>query len=170
MLPIVLDGSNLRAGVAGAGEGLNRRLGVLAVAGIKQPAIFADRLPSAEEIAALKILFIAGLDEAQSCALAEAAREAGVLVNVEDAPGLCDFHLPAQVRRGDLVFTVSTGGRSPGLSRALREDLERRFGPEWDSRLDEIADLRGQWRAEGADPNEVSVRTRAVLSERGWLA
>jgi precorrin-2 dehydrogenase/sirohydrochlorin ferrochelatase len=85
-------------------------------------------------------------------------------------PELCDFHVPAQVRRGDLLVAVSTAGRSPALSRALREHLEGRFGPEWESRLDEIADLRNAWRAEGASPNEVSRRTRALLSEREWLA
>jgi precorrin-2 dehydrogenase/sirohydrochlorin ferrochelatase len=56
------------------------------------------------------------------------------------------------------------------LSRALREDLEERFGPEWEQRLDEISTLRGRWRAEGAPPDEVSARTRSLLSERGWLA
>lgn len=169
MLPIMLDGSNLRAGVAGAGEGLDRRRNLLAAAGVV-PRIFAGALPGPEDIGQLQILFLAGLDEHQSRALAEAARAAGVLVNVEDDPALCDFHVPAQLRRGDLVFTVSTAGRSPGLSRALREDLERRFGPEWDDRLDEIANLRRQWRAEGASPTDVSQRTRAVVSERGWLA
>jgi precorrin-2 dehydrogenase/sirohydrochlorin ferrochelatase len=93
-----------------------------------------------------------------------------VIVNVEDAPSLCDFHVPAQVRRGDLLLTVSTGGRAPGLSHALREDLQRRFGPEWAERLDEFADLRAQWRAQGISAKGVSERTQALLSERGWAA
>jgi precorrin-2 dehydrogenase/sirohydrochlorin ferrochelatase len=95
---------------------------------------------------------------------------AGVIVNVEDVPSLCDFHVPAQVRRGDLLLTVSTGGRAPGVSRVLREDLQRRFGPEWADRLDEVAALRAQWRAEGMSPKLVSQHTQALLSERGWAA
>jgi precorrin-2 dehydrogenase / sirohydrochlorin ferrochelatase len=170
MLPIVLDGSRMRAGVAGAGDGLRRRLNVLAAAGVKDPVIFANGVPSAQDIAGLTVLFIAGLDEGRSRDLAGAARQAGVLVNVEDVPALCDFHVPAQVRRGDLVLTVSTGGRSPGLSRALRENLEERFGPEWDRRLDEIAVLREQWRSEGVGAHEISQRTRGLVAERGWLA
>jgi precorrin-2 dehydrogenase len=170
MLPIILDGSNLNVAVAGAGDGLARRLAMLAAAGIAEPIVYSDRLPDADEIARLHVLFIAGLDEVRSHELAGAAHLAGVMVNVEDAPSLCDFHVPAQVRRGDLLLTVSTGGRAPGLSHALREDLQRRFGPEWAGHLDEIADLRAQWRAQGLSPNVVSERTQALLSERGWAA
>ncbi len=170
MLPIILDGSNLSIGVTGTGDGLARRLATLAAAGITEPIVYPERLPDAGEIAKLHILFIAGLDETRSRELAGAAHLAGVIVNVEDLPALCDFHMPAQVRRGDLLLTVSTGGRAPGLSHALREDLQRRFGPEWAGRLDEIADLRAQWRLQGLSPNVVSERTQAFLSERGWAA
>jgi precorrin-2 dehydrogenase/sirohydrochlorin ferrochelatase len=107
---------------------------------------------------------------AVSRSLAGEARAAGLMVNVEDVPELCDFHMPAQVRRGNLLLAISTAGRSPALSRALREHLEARFGPEWEGRLEEIAHLRQQWRAAGAAPDEVSARTRAHLAEQGWLA
>jgi precorrin-2 dehydrogenase/sirohydrochlorin ferrochelatase len=170
MLPIILDGSTLSIGVAGAGEGLARRLAMLTAAGITDPIVYPAALPDGDEITRLHILFITGLDETRSRELAGAAHLAGVIVNVEDVPALCDFHVPAQVRRGDLLLTVSTGGRAPGLSRALREDLQRRFGPEWGDRLDEIADLRSQWRTQGLSPNLVSERTQALLAERGWAA
>src|SRR5882672_4236536 len=170
MLPIMLDGSNLNIAVAGVGDGLVRRLAMLTAAGITSPFVYSDALPDAAEIFRLHVLFIAGLDEIRSRELAGAAHLAGVMVNVEDVPALCDFHVPAQVRRGDLLLTVSTGGRAPGLSHALREDLQRRFGPEWAGHLDEIADLRAQWRAQGLSPDVVSERTQALLSERGWAA
>jgi len=170
MLPIILDGSKIRVGIAGSGEGLRRRLKVVRAAGPEEPALYEGRVPTAAELASLHILFVAGLDAETSRHLAEAARGAGVLVNVEDVPDLCDFYMPAQVRRGDLLLAVSTAGRSPALSRFLREDLEQRYGPEWEARLDEISTLRGHWRAEGIAPDEVSARTRALLSERGWLA
>jgi precorrin-2 dehydrogenase/sirohydrochlorin ferrochelatase len=170
MLPIILDGSNLSIAVAGVGDGLARRLAILNAAGITEPIVYSDALPDADQIARLHILFITGLDETRSRELAGSAHLAGVIVNVEDVPALCDFHVPAQVRRGDLLLTVSTGGRAPGLSHALRQDLERRFGPEWAGHLDEIADLRAQWRAQGVSANVVSERTQALLSERGWAA
>jgi precorrin-2 dehydrogenase/sirohydrochlorin ferrochelatase len=170
MLPIVLDPRALRVGVAGAGNGLTRRIELLTQAGVSPSAIFEGYLPSAEDLKVLNILFVAGLDESASRALAQAARRAGVLVNVEDQPALCDFHVPAQVRRGDLLFTVSTGGRSPGLARALREDIERRFGPEWDEKLDQIAQMRAVWRSQGVSTDEISERTRSFLGAAEWLA
>lgn len=169
MLPIVLDPKVVRIGVAGAGEGLVRRLEGLADADTAPHVVFDNTLPTQEDLADLRVLFIAGLDEPTSASLAAAARAAGVLVNVEDTPQLCDFHVPAQMRRGELLFTVSTGGKSPGLSKALREDLERRFGPEWSERLDEIARLREVWRAEGATPDAVSLLTRNHMTASGWL-
>src|SRR6267154_1699516 len=160
MLPIVLDPKALRVGVAGAGKGLAKRLELLTEARVSPSAVFEGYLPSVEDLGVLNILFVAGLDESASRGLAQAARRAGVLVNVEDQPTLCDFHVPAQVRRGDLLLTVSTGGRSPGLARALREDIERRFGPEWEEKLDKIAQMRAVWRSQGASTDEISVRTR----------
>jgi precorrin-2 dehydrogenase / sirohydrochlorin ferrochelatase len=170
MLPIVLDPNAIKAGVAGSGEGLRRRLDVLSAAGVRHVDIFDGRAPNQAELVQLAVLFVAGLDVAQSRALAAAARAQGVLVNVEDQTDLCDFHVPASVRRGDLLFTVSTGGQSPGLSRLLREELEHRFGPVWSERMDEIARSRTDWRMAGIDPGGVSERTRALVKARGWLS
>jgi len=162
MLPIVLDPRALRVGVAGVGAPLAGRLELLTEAGVSPSAIFEGFLPSAAGLAVLNILFVAGLDETTSRELAKAARRARVFVNVEDEPALCDFHVPAQVRRRDLLFTVSTGGRSPGLARVLREDIERRFGPEWEE--------RASWRSQGASSDEISRRTRDFLTAKEWLA
>ena len=45
------------------------------------------------------------------------ARARGVLVNVADDPGACDFTVPAMVRRKDITLAISTGGRSPAFAR-----------------------------------------------------
>jgi precorrin-2 dehydrogenase/sirohydrochlorin ferrochelatase len=121
-------------------------------------------------LAGLNLLFVAGLATPVSAALAGRAREQGVLVNVEDVPELCDFHMPAIVRRGDLTFTVSTNGRAPGLSRILREWLDRAFGTEWKGRIDQVATVRAECREQGLAPGEVSDRTREFIRQNGWLA
>jgi precorrin-2 dehydrogenase/sirohydrochlorin ferrochelatase len=161
VLPIALDPSTIRVGLIGAGDGLTRRRAFLAESGFETP----EQGP----LDGLHVLFVAGLDQARSAALAVQARAKGVLVNVEDVPELCDFHVPAVVRRGDLALTVSTNGRAPGLSRLLREWLARAFGPEWTGRVDEIARARDGWRAEGRTPDEVSRFTREKVAREGWL-
>ena len=83
-------------------------------------------------------------DPAERDAIAHAARERDVLVNVMDDVPNCDFAAPAIVRRGDLVLAVGTGGRSPAVARMVREDLEARFGPEWAEALAVIAEVRAE--------------------------
>jgi precorrin-2 dehydrogenase/sirohydrochlorin ferrochelatase len=88
---------------------------------------------------------------------------------VEDVKHLCDFHTPSQVRRGDLLLSISTGGRSPGLAQRLRRYLEDLFQPDWEDHLDELARARDGWRAEGADMETVVRRTVEMIEKRGWL-
>ncbi len=165
MFPVVVNPRMVRIGLAGEGEGLSRRAALLKDACVEPVPVAADA--GKEALRGLSVLLIAGLERPE--ALAQRAREAGVLVNVEDRPELCDFHIPAVVRRGDLVLTVSTGGRSPGVARRLREWLERRFGSEWDGRLGELGAVRTRWRNEGVTPGEISDRTRRLIDEKGWL-
>ena len=164
MLPIVLSDEFASVGLAGEGEGYARRAALLAEAGIKPLDVDLE-----ESLPPIRVLFIAGLDRSTSAALAARARAAGILVNAEDIPELCDFHVPAIVRRGDLVLTASTGGQAPGLARQLREWLEGRFGPEWKLHLEEVSAARAGWRARGLPPAEVSRRTRDLVSQKGWL-
>lgn len=167
MLPVMLSGST-KVGLAGRGDGLGRRAGLLLEAGINPTLLPTD----AEEMAlsGLKFLFIAGLGEDQALPLAARARRAGALVNTEDLPALCDFHVPAMVRRGEMVLTASTGGRAPGLARRLREWLAEQFGPEWKDHVDTVGRSREAWRAEGLSPSEISRRTSALVAERAWLS
>src|SRR6266481_5430343 len=91
MLPIVLDPKAVRVGLAGAGEGVERKRAMLAEAGVIPSAVFAQGVPALSDISGLKVLFVVGLDAEASAAVAKEARAAGVLVNVEDRPELCDF-------------------------------------------------------------------------------
>jgi precorrin-2 dehydrogenase / sirohydrochlorin ferrochelatase len=70
------------------------------------------------------------------------ARQRGVLCNVVDEPLRCDFYYPAVVRRGDLQIAISTGGNSPALAQRLRKELEKRFGPEYESWVRELGKER----------------------------
>ena len=41
-----------------------------------------------------------------------------------DDKELSNFTVPSFVKRGDLLLSVSTGGKSPSLSSKIRKDLE----------------------------------------------
>jgi precorrin-2 dehydrogenase / sirohydrochlorin ferrochelatase len=167
MLPLVLNPIDLKAGLAGRGPERDRRAALLAEAGV-EVRLLPDAVPDAI-LASLQVLFVAGLPEGEARDLTVRARALGVLVNVEDVLPLCDFHVPAIVRRGDLLLTASTGGQVPGLARALRENLADQFGPEWTVRLRELGAARAKWRSQGLTPREVSQQVRELIVRMGWL-
>ena len=74
--------------------------------------------------------------------VADEAHKAGALVNVADAPELGNFNVPSQIAHGDLLITISTGGKSPALAKRLGMELAQRYGPEYGTYLDLIAQAR----------------------------
>lgn len=87
--------------------------------------------------------------------IAADCRARGVMVNIVDDPGRCDFILPSLVSRGSLSIAVSTEGKSPALARKLREELSERFGPDYEGYLELLGWLREKIIAAGrpADDN-----------------
>lgn len=167
MLPLVLNPTFIKVGLAGQGPARDRRAALLADAGV-EARLLPETLPDTL-LEGLQLLFVAGLPDGEARDLAGRARALGVLVNVEDVLPLCDFHVPAIVRRGELLLTASTGGRVPGLARALREHLADQFGPEWTARLKRLGVARAKWRSQGLSPNEVSQHVREMIARMGWL-
>lgn len=170
MIPIALDPRFARLAVVGTGERAARRLAALRAAGAADARGFPDAAIGADVLASLHALWIVEVPSDAARALAQRARAARVLVNVEDVPALCDFHSMAEVRRGDLLLTVSTAGAAPGLARVIRGHLETRFGAEWGERVAEVRRLRADWRDAGVAPVETARRIAALATERGWLA
>ncbi len=87
----------------------------------------------------VRLGFVAIADPVAAAAAAERLRAAGLLVNVADQPGLCDFTLGALVERGPVTIAIGTGGASAGLAAALRQRIEQLI-PE---RVGAIATLLG---------------------------
>ncbi len=183
--PLALDLDLLPTVLTGAGPALLKRLHLLDAQRVRALGVYAGdptpdlcaaagarlipRPPSDPEIAAARVLFVAGLPPDQSARLAAVARSHRVLVNVEDVLPLCDFHVPAILRRGDLAVSISTGGASPTLSRRLRAYLAAVFPEEWAERIALIADLRRRMRADGASPPEIMAATEALIDREDWL-
>lgn len=183
MLPLAIDVAAWRVLLVGDGRAALARLDMLEAAGARDLAVFApgasammrsragrrlaERLPTEDEVAAARLLFMAGLAPAETERLAAVGRAHRVLVNAEDVPPLCDAYALAMVRRGNLVLGVSTEGRSPAVARVLRQWLQSRFGAEWEARLEQAAGLRDALRAGGAGPAAITAATAALLEP--WL-
>ncbi|MEQ1706487.1 MAG: NAD(P)-dependent oxidoreductase, partial [Rickettsiales bacterium] len=115
------------------------------------------------------IVMVAGLPYEQSKQIFDAARAAGKLVNVEDMNDLCDFYFTANVKRGDLVIAVSTGGASPTLSRKIRDYIAAKFGAEWEERTEEMKNFRKNLKEQGKNIPQVLEASEIFLKEKGWL-
>jgi precorrin-2 dehydrogenase/sirohydrochlorin ferrochelatase len=60
------------------------------------------------------------------------AKRVGALVNIVSNSSLSDFTVPGQLRRGNLLVTISTSGTSPALSKILKAKLESILGKEYE--------------------------------------
>jgi uroporphyrin-III C-methyltransferase/precorrin-2 dehydrogenase/sirohydrochlorin ferrochelatase len=69
-------------------------------------------------------------------------RSRNVLVNCVDDIEHCDFAAPSVIRRGDLMVTISTGGKAPALAKRLRIDLSERIGREYEDLVRLLGEVR----------------------------
>lgn len=184
MIPIFLAPRALRIALAGRAERAASRLAWLHAAGAA-PDVWSDRpsaefaqaagpglrrmLPSADDLRAYHVIWIADLPFDVAENLAHEARAAGVLTNVEDMRALCDFHSPALVRRGALTLAAGTGGASPAVARAARERLEQAFPESWGDALRGIAESRTALRRDGVSSAALAADARAQLAEKGLI-
>lgn len=88
-------------------------------------------------------------DHAANHAVFEAGEARGVWVNSADDPDNCSFTLMSVIRRGDLVVTVGTGGRSPALATWVKERITAEIGPEYETLVELLADARDAIQADG---------------------
>ena len=139
---VLLDLTQRRCVMVGGGPIAERRVLSLLEAGAQVTVISPRATPALEalalegrialesrtyeegDLAGAQLAFVATAAREVNLAVAREARARGVWINAADDPAHCTFILPAIVRRGDLTVSVATGGTSPALSRAIREELE----------------------------------------------
>lgn len=160
--PVMLELRGRRAVVIGSLALAERKDVALREAGA-DVEVFANAAWRPEDLDGAFLCVASSEDPAERDAVARAARERGVLVNVMDDVPNCDFAAPAVVRRGDLVLAIGTGGRSPALARRIREDLESRYGEEWVEVLHVVGEVREETFALLPDLRTRSQRWRAAL-------
>jgi siroheme synthase-like protein len=165
--PIVLQLGDRPCLVIGGGPVAERKVEALLAAGaqvtVVSPAV-TPRIASWAEESRIRLIarcyrkgdltghvlvFATTGEGAVSAAVAAEGRRLGVWVNAADDPEHCDFILPSVLRRGELTVAVSTGGASPALSRALREELEVYLGENYQMLIEVASEVRRELRQEG---------------------
>lgn len=165
--PIVMDLAGRAIVVIGGGRVAERRVEALLGAGAAvtvvspalSPALRAlategrirhrARVYRTGDLAGAALAFVAVGDPEVGDAVGREAGQRRILLNVADDPARCDFVLPSVLRRGDLLVAVSTGGASPALARAVREELETRFPEDWAAWTALVAEVRREVRRRG---------------------
>lgn len=140
--PIVMDMADRPVLVVGGGGVAERKVEGLLAAGARITVLAPDlstrllawagegrirhvgRAYRTGDLAGYRVAFAATDDGAVNADVAREARERSVWLNAADDPAHSDFILPSVLRRGDIVVAVTTGGTSPALARAVREELE----------------------------------------------
>lgn len=76
------------------------------------------------------------------------AKKKNIPANIVDQPGLCSFIMPAVIKRGDLVISISTSGKAPAFSKALRAALEKIITPNFKAIVDSLGRARARTKKE----------------------
>ena len=167
-LPVGLDVRGRPCLVVGGGHVGWRKTQDLLAAGAVVTVIsphFIDELRSApgsvtlvekeftrDDVAGMFLVVAATGDEQVNRRVHEAARDAGILVNVVDDAGLSDFIFPSVLSRGLFQVAVLTGGASPTLGQRVRDRLAAEFGPEYGEWAALLAAARPRVRRAVDDP------------------
>lgn len=143
--PIYLEMSGRRAVVIGAGAVAARKVQALQEAGARVTVVAEHVQRTLEEAFCLPhvelvispyqkeylvgatLAIAATNDETLNRQVFTDCQELEVLCNVVDQPELCDFYVPAVVKRGDLQISISTDGHCPAYAGHLRRKLEEMF-------------------------------------------
>ncbi len=115
---------------------------------------------SEDDLEGINILFIAIDSKEESAKIRALAKSKNILVNVADTPDLCDFYLGSVVTKGDLKIGISTNGKSPTLSKRIREYMEEALPDSTQELIDNLGKIRsnltGDFKSKVDQLNEIT--------------
>src|SRR5581483_10444052 len=97
------------------------------------------------DMAGCWLAYAATDDPAVQERVARDAERERVWLNAVDEPERCSFVMPAILERGRVTVAVGTGGASPLLAAAIRDEMALHVGPEHAAAADELAALRARF-------------------------
>jgi len=184
--PIFLELSGRRVVLIGGGAVAARKAQVLLAAGARL-VVVAERIDEmltvlcrdktaelirskyARSYLAEAVLVVAATNNNQlNKKIYKDCQELEILCNVVDVPELCDFFVPAVVKRGSLQIAVSTDGYCPAYAGHLRKKLEAVFTEKHGEFLAELECMRQKIIAEIADPADRKTLLGRLVDEKSF--
>jgi precorrin-2 dehydrogenase/sirohydrochlorin ferrochelatase len=98
--------------------------------------------------------------------IAESARRRNVLVYIVDDPLQSDLIVPAVLRRGKLVVTVSSSGLAPAFASRVRDYLSGILGESFGEVLERLPAVRERLKERYPDPARRRAAWYRYLDER----
>jgi precorrin-2 dehydrogenase len=142
---LVAVGANITVISPAITDGLRDLLAQGAIRHVAREYIAGDR-------AGYDLVFVATDNSEINAAVSGEARSLRIWVNSADDPDHCDFILPAMIRRGDLAVAVSTGGVSPAVTRAVREELDEYFTADYARFVQIAGEVRRELQEQSVSP------------------
>ena len=158
--PIYLELEDAHAVVIGAGSVAARKAKTLVATGAKVTVVartiepifkeLCEGLPieivqgdySKEHLQDAFLVIAATDDNALNTEIFEDCQQLKILCNVVDVPPLCNFYVPAVIRRGDLQIAISTNGKCPAYAGHLRRKFQNLITEEHGRFLEVLDDAR----------------------------
>lgn len=162
LYPVMINMNGKAAVVVGGGDVASRKVSDLVEAGavvkVISPEFTAEitgaaeksggqvtlvkRKFSVEDLDGAFLVFSATDDPGVNSAVFREAEARKILINAVDDPPNCSFYVPSFVRKGDLLFALSTGGASPAMAARLRREIEKHIPENIETLLGKLNDAR----------------------------
>jgi precorrin-2 dehydrogenase/sirohydrochlorin ferrochelatase len=184
--PIFLELGGRRALVIGAGPVAVRKVEALLAAGARV-VVVADHIDAkvvamldAKHCKVVKARYDKSYLTGASIAIASTnnnslnkqiykdCQELEILCNVVDVPDLCDFYVPAVVKRGHLQIAISTEGDSPAYAGHIRKKLEKIFTEKHGQFLTQLNALRKRIIEEIEDPADKKTILGKLVDDKSF--
>ena len=94
------------------------------------------------------LVFLATNDRSLHERIKARTRRKRIMTTVADTPDLCDFYLSSVVKKGDLKIAISSNGKSPTLTKRIRQYLEEAIPDDVQGLLDNLLEVRNQLRGD----------------------
>lgn len=162
LYPVMVNMNGKPAVIIGGGEVAARKVSDLIESGalvkvvspefneeiINSADLFEDRVVLIKrkyekgDLSGAFLVFSATNDSKVNTDVFREAEENNILINAVDDPPNCSFYVPSFVRKGDLLFALSTAGASPAMAARLRREIEKHIPEDIDIILEKLKNAR----------------------------